>query len=63
MTLIRMLNLHADSDGMQQGHHAALRVGVNLNVFEKLDESDGAAKSSKELAKMTGADPHLIGRS
>ena len=45
---------------MQQGHHAALRVGVNLNVFEKLDERYGAAKSSEELAEMTGADPHLI---
>ena len=48
---------------MQQGHHAALRIGVNLNLFEKFDESNGAAKSSKELARMTGADPHLIGGS
>ena len=48
---------------MQQGHHAALRIGVDLNVFEKLDERNGAPKSSKELAKMTGADPHLIGGS
>ena len=48
---------------MQQGHHAALRIGVDLNVFEKLDERNGAAKSSKELAEMTGADPHLIGGS
>ena len=48
---------------MQQGHHAALRIGVNLNVFEKLDEREGAAKSSKELAKMTGANPDLMGGS
>ena len=47
---------------MQQGHHAALRIGDNLDLFEKLDESDGAAKSSKELAEMTRSDPQLIGR-
>ena len=47
---------------MQQGHHAALRIGDNLNLFEKLDESNGAPKSSKELAKMTSSDPQLIGR-
>ena len=48
---------------MQQGHHAALRIGIDLNVFEILDQRDGAAKSSKELANVTGADPHLIGGS
>ena len=48
---------------MQQGHHAALRIGVNLDLFKMLDERDGAAKSSMELAMMTGADPRLIGGS
>ena len=48
-------------DGSKQGHHAALRIGVNLNLFEQFDEGDEAAKSSAELAKMTGSDPYLMG--
>ena len=32
-----------------------------MNVFEKLDERNGDAKSSSELANMTGADPLLMG--
>ena len=45
----------------QQGHHAAVRVGIDMNLFEKLDEGNGDPKSSVELAKMTGADPTLTG--
>ena len=47
--------------GTQQGHHAAIRTAINLNLFKKLDESNGEAKSSLELAKMTCADPVLMG--
>ncbi|CAD6587022.1 MAG: hypothetical protein ASARMPREDX12_002571 [Alectoria sarmentosa] len=46
----------------EQGHHAALRTCINLGVFERLEERSGDAKSSSELAKMTGADPGLMGR-
>ncbi|MCJ1434794.1 hypothetical protein MMC27_004164 [Xylographa pallens] len=48
--------------GTQQGHHSALRAGIDLKLFEKLDERNGEAKSSAELAKMTSADPVLLGR-
>ena len=48
--------------GPQQGHHAALRGCIDLNVFERLDEGEGA-KTSSEIAKMVGADPVLMGRS
>ncbi|MCJ1386457.1 hypothetical protein MMC17_009583 [Xylographa soralifera] len=46
----------------EQGHHSALRTGIDLKLFEKLDERNGEPKSSIELAKMTGADPVLMGR-
>ncbi|CAF9930697.1 hypothetical protein IMSHALPRED_008255 [Imshaugia aleurites] len=46
----------------EQGYHAALRAAIDLNLFEKLDERDGDAKSSSELAKTTGADPQLMAR-
>ncbi|KAM0795729.1 S-adenosyl-L-methionine-dependent methyltransferase [Usnea florida] len=45
----------------EQGHHAALRACIDLNVFEKLDEGEGA-KTSAEIAKMVGADPVLMER-
>ena len=48
--------------GTQQGHHAALRACIDLNGFERLDEGEGA-KTSSEIAKMTGADPVLMGMS
>ena len=48
-------------DWTQQGHHAAIRAAINLNLFEKLDEKNGDSKSSLELAKMTNADPVLMG--
>lgn len=31
-----------------------------MNLFEKLVEDDGAAKSNSQLAAMTGADPVLL---
>ena len=34
-----------------------------MNLFERLDENNGSAKRSFELAKMTGTDPYLMGRS
>jgi len=40
-----------------------VRTGLDLNIFVKLDEDNGVAKSSSELAKMTGADPVLMGGS
>ncbi len=36
-------------------------AGIRLNVFEKLDQKNGDAMSSSELAKMTGADSCLMG--
>ena len=46
----------------QQGNSAALRACIDLNVFERLDEGEGA-KTSSEIAKMVGADPVLMGKS
>ncbi|KAL9071370.1 MAG: hypothetical protein Q9161_004229 [Pseudevernia consocians] len=37
--------------------HPAIRTGVEMNLFEKLAEDDGAAKSKGQLAAMIGADP------
>lgn len=33
-----------------------------MNLFEKLAEDDGAAKSKGQLAAMTGADPVLLSK-
>lgn len=43
-------------------HYSALRTGINLKLFDRLDEGDGVPKSSSELAKATGADPTLMRR-
>ncbi|KAF6226401.1 hypothetical protein HO133_009267 [Letharia lupina] len=40
--------------------HPAIRTGIEMNLFEKLVEDDGAAKSNSQLAAMTGADPVLL---
>ena len=47
--------------GYQQGHHSALRAGINLHLFEKLNEGNGKSKTSAELARDTDADPALVG--
>ncbi|KAI9839332.1 MAG: hypothetical protein M1837_002217 [Sclerophora amabilis] len=38
------------------------RIAVNLNIFEKLAENGGTAKTTAQLANMTGAETTLIGR-
>ena len=40
--------------------HAAIRTGVEMNLFEKVAEDDVAARSNAQLAAMTGADPVLL---
>jgi hypothetical protein len=40
---------------------AAIRVCIDLKLFDKMQEDGGSAKSVEQLAKMTGADPKLLG--
>lgn len=40
---------------------AAVRVGIDVGLFEKLAADDGKAKSSQQLADATKTDPALIG--
>lgn len=40
---------------------AAIRVCIDLKLFDKMQENGGSAKSVEQLAKMTGADPKLLG--
>lgn len=39
----------------------AIRVCIDLKLFEKMQEDGAGAKSAEQLAKMTGADPRLLG--
>jgi hypothetical protein len=41
--------------------HAAVRVCIDLRLFEKMQEDSGRAKGVEQLAKMTSADPKLLG--
>lgn len=50
-------------DTKQPGHHSALRVCLGLKMFDNMAERSGVAKSSSELANMTGADPVLTSES
>jgi hypothetical protein len=36
-------------------------VCIDLKLFDKMQEDGGSAKSVEQLAKMTGADPKLLG--
>ena len=40
---------------------AAVRIGIDIGLFEKLAADDGEAKTSQQLADATGTDPALVG--
>lgn len=40
-----------------------MRLAVDLKLFEKLSESEGAAKSAGQLAAAMGAETSLVGTS
>lgn len=53
----------------EPSHQAAIRIGIELNLFQVLDEcaesasgNGGKGVSTLELAKRTGAQPLLLGR-
>lgn len=41
--------------------HAAIRTGIEMDLFEKMAEDGGGAKSAEKLAEMTGSDAVLLG--
>jgi len=41
--------------------YATIRVCIDLKLFDKMQEGGRSAKSVDQLAKMTGADPKLLG--
>lgn len=43
-------------------HQAAIRIGIDLDLFKSLDDGSGKPVHTLELAKRTGADPQLLGR-
>ena len=40
---------------------AAVRIGIDIGLFEKLAADDGKAKNSQQLADATGTDRALVG--
>jgi hypothetical protein len=46
----------------QMSRHVAVRVGLDLDIFTKLAEADGAPKSAAQLAEATGCDPKLLSK-
>ena len=52
--------LRAETHVEKARTHAAIRTGVEMNLFEELAEDDVAAKSNAHLAAMTSADPVLL---
>ena len=40
---------------------AALRIAVDLRLFERMRQEESCPKSSGRLAEMVGADPLLLG--
>ena len=43
-------------------HQAAIRVGIDLDLFKVLDNGTGKPVHTLELAKRTNSDPQLLGR-
>ena len=44
-------------------HQAAIRIGIELELFKALDDGSQKPVSTHVLAERTGADPQLLGRS
>ncbi|KAI9872150.1 MAG: hypothetical protein M1830_002023, partial [Pleopsidium flavum] len=42
-------------------NNSAIRVAIDLGVFEKLMQDEGSPKSSSQLGTAVGADPQLLG--
>ena len=45
----------------KSARNTAVRIAVDLGLFEKLAANECHVKSSVELADMTGANPRLVG--
>jgi hypothetical protein len=48
-------------DRKQHLQSAAVKIGLDLNLFRTLAKYDGAAASVEELSEKTGAEPLLLG--
>ena len=57
-----MLDCKADlSRIVQPAHHAALRIAVDLGIFQKMAKGGEKVMSAKQLAVLTDADVVLLG--
>ncbi len=46
----------------QPPHQAAIRIGIDIGLFIKLDQGFSRPMRTSELAENTGTDPVLLGR-